>query len=141
MIFIFSIGMIAQRVYSYLNQSDFRDKAAYFTELGNIVGQNVSVVALTEDYGYPLSYWSYIGPSLWPRTADRDLKNIVGASDPGFQQLFKELTVGKDVFLVTMPDEFDKQTDLKEHLLSTYPVQQGDGYYIFDLAHPLVESN
>ncbi|MDO9122629.1 MAG: glycosyltransferase family 39 protein [Anaerolineaceae bacterium] len=141
LIFIFSIGMIAQRVYSYLNQSDFRDKAAYFTELGNIVGQNVSVVALTEDYGYPLSYWSYIGPSLWPRTADRDLKNIVGASDPGFQQLFKELTVGKDVFLVTMPDEFDKQTDLKEHLLSTYPVQQGDGYYIFNLALPLVESN
>ncbi len=141
LIFIFSIGMSAQRIYSYLNQSDFRDKAAYFTELGNIVGHDVSVVALTEDYGYPLSFWSYIGPSLWPRTADRDLKNIVGASDPGFQQLFKELTVGKDVFLVTMPDEFDKQTDLKEHLLNTYPVQQGDGYYIFDLAHPLTVVN
>ena len=141
LIFIFSIGMSAQRVYSYLNQSDFREKAAFFTELGDTVGHDVSVVALTEDYGYPLSYWSYIGPSLWPRNADRDLKNIIGASDPAFLQLFKELTVGKEVFLVTMPDEFEQQTDLKEHLLSTYPVQQGEGYFIFDLAHPLNAAN
>lgn len=141
LIFIFSVGMVAQRVHSYLNQSDNRSEAQKFTELGNIVGHDVSVIALTEDYGYPLSYWSYIGPSLWPSTSDRDLKNIVGASDPAFQQLFKELTVGKEVFLVTMPDEFEKQTDLKEYLLSTYPVQQGEGYYIFDLAHPLISSN
>lgn len=137
LIFIFSIGMSAQRIRSYLHQSDYRSEAGFFTELGKIVGHEVSVVALTQDYGYPLSYWSYIGPSLWPTIADRDLKKIVGASDPAFQQLFKELTVGKDVFLVTMPDEFNKQTDLKEYLLSSYPVEQGDGYYIFDLAHPL----
>lgn len=141
LIFIFSIGMSAQRIRSYLHQSDYRNEAGFFTELGNIVGHDVSVVALTQDYGYPLSFWSYIGPSLWPRNADRDLKNIVGASDPAFLQLFKELTVGKDVFLVTMPDEFDKQTDLKEHLLSTYSVQQGEGYFIFDLAHPLNAAN
>ncbi len=137
LIFVLSIGMVTQRVHSYLNQTDYRKEADYFTQLGSIIGHQVSVIALTQDYGYPLSYWSYIGPSLWPTTADRDLKNIVGASDPAFHQLFKELTVGKDVFLVTMPDEFDKQTDLKEYLLSNYPVEQGKGYYIFDLAHPL----
>lgn len=141
LIFVLSIGMSAQRIRSYLHQSDYRKDAAFFTELGNIVGHDVSVVALTQDYGYPLSYWSYIGPSLWPTTADRDLKNVVGASDPAFRQLFKELTVGKDEFLVTLPDEFDKQADLKEYLLSTFPVKQGEGYYLFDLAHPLTTAN
>lgn len=140
-IFVFSVGMVTQRVHSYLNQTDYRPDAQKFTELGNIVGHDVSVIALTQDYGYPLSYWSYIGPSLWPTSADRDLKNIVGASDPAFQQLFKELTVGKDAFLVTRLDEFEKQTDLKDHLLSNYPNQQGDDYYIFDLAHPFIADN
>jgi hypothetical protein len=41
------------------------------------------------------------------------------------------------VFLVTLPDEFEKQSDLKQYLLSTYPVQQGEGYYVFDLTYPL----
>ncbi len=141
LIFVFSIGMSAQRIRSYLNQSDFRSDAAFFTNLGTVVGHDVSVIALTQDNGYPLNYWSFIGPSLWPTLADRDLKKIVGASDPAFQQLFKELTVGKDVFLVTMPDEFDKQADLKDYLLNNYPYQQGEGYFIFDLAHPLTGAN
>jgi len=137
LIFAFSIGLCAQRIRGSLLLTDYRDQATYWSALSEKVGHSVSVVALTDDYGYPLNYWGYIGPSLWPKLSERNLKNLVGASDPAFQQLFKELTVGKDVFLVTMPDEFDKQTDLKEYLLSNYPVEQGDGYYIFDLAHPL----
>jgi len=90
LIFVFSIGMSAQRIYSYLNQSDYRSDAAFFTKLGDVVGHDV-----------------------------------------------KELTIGKDVFLVTLPDEFEKQSDLKQYLLSTYPVQQGEGYYVFDLTYPL----
>lgn len=141
LIFLFSIGLCAQRIRGSLIASDYRNEAKYWSALGDKVGHNVSVVALTHDYGYRISYWGFVGPSLWPTTADRNIKDLVGATDPAFLQLFKELTTGKDVFLVTLTNEFDAQTDLKEHLLTNYPYQKGDGYYIFDLDHPLTVSN
>ena len=40
-------------------------------------------------------------------------------------------------FLVTDFDEFNRQPELKERLVNTYPVSfQGDGYLIFDLQNP-----
>jgi hypothetical protein len=45
-------------------------------------------------------------------------------------------------FLVTDFDEFDRQSELKERLFSSYPVYlEGDGYLIFDLRHPLQEDS
>jgi hypothetical protein len=41
-------------------------------------------------------------------------------------------------FLVTDFDEFNRQQQLKERLLHSYPVAyQGDGYLIFDLKKPI----
>jgi len=140
-ILVFSLALCVQNVRGVLVVSDYHHEAAYWTELGKKVGYNASVVALTHDYGYRINYWGHISPSLWPTAGDRTIKVLEGASDPAFQQLFKELTVGKTTFLVTLQGEFNKQPDLKDYLFATYPYQKGDGYYIFDLTQPLNQTN
>jgi hypothetical protein len=141
LILIFSLALCVQHARGVLVASDYRNEAAYWKDLGKKIGNNTSVIALTQDYGYRISYWGFISPALWPTAADRTVKVLEGATDPAFRQMFKELTLHKDVFLVTMPGEFDKQPDLKEYLFATYPYQQGDSYYIFDLDHPLPVKN
>lgn len=134
---LFSLLLCAQVTRGTLVQSEYRHEAQYWADLGEKIGHNASVIALTHDNGYRLSYWGIVSPQQWPTAGDRTIKSLVGASDPGFVQLFKELTLGKEFFLVTLMGEFDSQPDLKEYLFNHYPYQQGDGYYLFELNHPL----
>jgi len=136
-LFIFSYGLCLQRVRGSLIASDYRYDATYWTELGKKIDRNASVVALTQDYGYRINYWGYINPTLWPTSEESTIKNLQGATDPAFLQMFKELTAGKTIFLVTIPGEFETQPQLKEYLFDNYPYEQGDGYYIFHLDRPL----
>jgi hypothetical protein len=137
LILFFGLGLCVQRARGSLVASSYRHEAAYWADLGKKIGNNASVIALTHDYGYRISYWGFINPKLWPTAGDRTVKALSGATDPEFLQLFKELTLGKTKFLVTLTGEFDNQPDLKDHLLATYPYEQGDGYYLFDLEHPI----
>jgi len=136
-LFIFSYGLCLQRVRGSLIATDYRIEEKYWTNLGTKINRNASVVALTQDYGYRISYWGYINPTLWPTSGEVTIKNLQGASDPAFQQMFKEFTVGKTVFLVTITGELESQPELAEHLFANYPYDQGDGYYIFYLDRPL----
>ncbi len=140
-VMIFSLGLCLQRVRGSLVASDYRPEQVYWTTLGNKIDRNASVIALTQDYGYRINYWGFINPKLWPNSADDLIKNLQGATDPEFEQLFKELTVGRNLFLVTMPNEFDNQPELKAYLFAHYPYEQGDSYYAFDLEHPLTLAN
>ena len=133
----FSLLLCAQVTRGTLIQSEYRHEAQYWASLGEKIGHNASVIALTHDNGYRLSYWGIVSPQQWPTAGDRTIKSLVGASDPDFIQLFKELTLGKQYFLVTLMGEFDSQPDLKEYLYSHYPYEQGDGFILFDLIHPL----
>ncbi len=140
-VLIFALALTVQHTRGILVSSDYRHEAQYWVDLGQKIGNNASVIALTHDYGYRLSYWGYVSADLWPTAADRTVKVLEGATDPAFRQLFKELTLGKTTFLVTLQGEFNNQPDLKEYLFSTYPYQEGDGYYLFDLNTPLVTEN
>ncbi|KAF0111855.1 MAG: hypothetical protein FD147_657 [Chloroflexi bacterium] len=140
-ILIFSLGLCLLKIRGDLIASSYRHEAQYWTELGEKIGGNASVIALTHDYGYRISYWGHVNPKLWPTAGDRTIKTLVGATDPAFLQLFKELTTGKGYFLVTLIGELDKQPDLKDYLFKSYPYQAGDGYYLFDLDHPLLQIN
>lgn len=141
LILLFSLALCVQRARGSLVASSYRHEAAYWSELGKKIGNNTSVIALTHDYGYRISYWGFVNPKLWPTAGDRTVKVLSGSSDPEFLQLFKEMTVGKTRFLVTLLGEFDNQPDLKEYLFTNFPYEQGDGYYLFDLEHPLSQVN
>jgi hypothetical protein len=136
LILVFSLGLCVQHVRGVLVVSDYRPEAAYWKALGEKIGNNAQVVALTHDYGYRINYWGHISPTLWPTAADRTVKVLEGATDPAFVYMFRDFTQGKDVFLVTLMGEFNNQPDLKQYLMDNYPFQEGDGYFIFDLDHP-----
>jgi hypothetical protein len=104
------------------------------THIGQVLGPDVSVIALTSDYGYPLFYYSWISASYWPYTGDTALRQLAGMVTPEFAQQFKDTTAGKEYFVVTDLTELENQPDLKNYLASNYPVfEKGDGYIIYDL--------
>jgi hypothetical protein len=139
LILVFSLGVCVQVTRGTLIAKDYRSEAKYWTNLGARIGGNSSVIALTHDSGYRINYWGLVAPNLWPTAGDRTVKALVGATDPAFLQLFKELTKDKDYFLVTLIGEFEAQPDLHDYLFSHYPYEQGDGYYLFDLRNPLTQ--
>lgn len=133
----FSLALCVQRVRGVLVRDNYRHEAKYWQELGDKLGHNSSVIALTHDYGYRLVYWGFVQPSLWPTEGDLNVKALMGSTDPEFLELFKLKTEGRDYFLVTLINDFNNQTTLRDFLFANYPYEEGDGYYIFDLKHPL----
>lgn len=134
---LFSLALCVQRIRGMLVNADYRHEASYWRELGEKLGHNSAVVALTHDYGYRLVYWGFVQPQLWPTIGDLNVKELLGASDPAFEEYFKLKTEGADYFLVTLMNDFNSQTNLHDYLFAKYPYTEGDGYYIFDLKHPL----
>ena len=108
-------------------ENDYRPQAAFWSQVGNAVGHQPGVLALTTDYGYPLAYYGWQNSSPWP--ASVDISN--------FEDTFARLASNKDYFLITDFDEYDRQPRLQQQLTSHYPVLvQGKGYLLFDLGHP-----
>jgi hypothetical protein len=96
-------------------------------------------VVLVSDYGFRLSYYGMRKPAdYWP--ARNDLSMAQQRGDPAMNVLayFKNIIKNRNYFLVAALDDFDAQTELKKILTEHYPVyQQGDGYILFDLQHPI----
>lgn len=141
LVLLASLAICVQVTRGTLITRNYQNEPGYWAALGAKIGGNSSVIALTHDSGYRLSYWGFVNAKLWPTAGDRTIKSLVGATDPAFLQMFKEFTTDKDYFLVTLMGEFDSQPDLREYLLTHYPYQQGDSYYLFDLRHPLANVN
>jgi 4-amino-4-deoxy-L-arabinose transferase-like glycosyltransferase len=121
-------------VRNQMKDVDYRPQAAMFSEIGEVLGDE-KIVALTQDYGARLEYWSLISTFTWPYAGDLTYMNLRG-DDFSFDEFFEEQSSKKDFFLVTDFDELDRQPQLKERL-SAYPVyMQGDGFVIYDLRQP-----
>lgn len=135
-VFILSIGLGAFKARSDLQEASFRHEAAYWEQLGEKIGSNKSVIALTHDYGYRLSYWGHINPRLWLTRGDQVVSELSGATNPEFQVLFEQETAKMDYFLVTLISDFNAQPDLHDYLFANYPYEEGEGYYLFDLKKP-----
>ncbi len=137
LLFLFSVGLAVMKSRGEMIGESFRHEASYWKDLGDKIGQSSSVVALTHDYGYRINFWGFIQPTLWPTQGDLVVKELIGSTDPEFETLFKIRTEGKDFFLVTLLGDFESQSDLFKYLFDNFPYEQGDGYYLFDLKHPL----
>jgi hypothetical protein len=136
-VFFFLIAVNINEVRGTLYAENYRPEKAFWARLGDKIGHNSAVIALTQDYGGRLSYFGFVNPQIWSTTGDFRLSALSGSTNPDVVQLIKEKTAGMDYFLVTALNDFDAQPALKEYLLSHYSVDQGDGYYLFDLHKPL----
>lgn len=134
---LFSIVVNINEVRGSLYAEDYRPEKTFWYDLGKKIGYNAKVIGLLQDYGGRLNYWGYVNPKLWATTGDQRLHDLSGASNPAFEDLFEIETEGRDYFLVTMMNDFEAQPALQEYLFTHYAVDAGDGYYLFDLHHPL----
>jgi 4-amino-4-deoxy-L-arabinose transferase-like glycosyltransferase len=124
------LGTIAlASVDQYIQQrtNDQRSQATFWADVGQTIGHQPGVLALTSDYGYPLAYYGWQSSDPWPLAPD--------ISD--FNETFTQLSSNKTYFLVTDFDEYARQPLLQLRLTKNYPVlAQGPGFILFDLYHP-----
>ncbi len=136
-ILIFGLFSVVWDTRNQMKAVDYRPEAAMWAEIGGKFAKDERVIALTQDYGSRLEYWGWRNFSTWPYLGDDAFANIrIGRFT--FDDLFNKYASKMNYFLVTDLDEFNRQTQLKERLTSSYPISsQGNGYLIFDLKHPL----
>jgi len=119
-----------------LKRFNASEQAQMWEEIGDLLGPGASAAALAPDYGVGLKYWGWINPALWLTTGDIAWRESLG-EEVDFQAWFTEQAAGKDFFIVTLFDEFDRQPQLRDLLYSRYTIfHQGSDYMVFDLRSP-----
>jgi len=121
-----------------LHKTNYRGQDEYWVAIGEKLGHDTSVAALTQDYGYRLEYWGWVMPSsYWPYVGDIAFRVNAGIIQPDFELRFADLTKGRQYFLVSDLTELNNQPQLREKLSQYKVYDQGDGYIIYDLLNPL----
>lgn len=136
-ILLVGIGAEIWAVRVELAREDFRTEPQFWAELGDKLGHTTPVLGLTQDYGNRLAYWGWQYVEEWPTTGDQNLRELAGKSKE-FEDIFADRIEGKKYFVITNFNQFERQPDLKDRLLSSYPIlEQTEQYLIFDLEHPV----
>ncbi len=120
-----------------LARKDYRPAAAEWAQYRDIIPPDARVIAITKAYGYPLAYYGWIDSALWLSESDAQLRELAGMSEEQIRQKRFAALEGKDLFLITNFNEFEKQPELREFLFENYEIYaEGNGYLIFDLNAP-----
>ena len=136
-ILVFGLFSVIWDVRNQMKEVDYRPEAAMWAEIRQQLGDEERILALTQDYGSRLEYWGWRGSVNWPHLGDEGYVNVHGGTIT-FDDLFNRYASKRGYFLVTDFGEFNRQPQLKERLLSFYPLHaEGDGYLIFDLNNPI----
>jgi len=136
-IILFGVVTSAWDVRVQLKRMDYRSEITFWERLGEKVGAGASVVGLTHDYGYRLSYWGWITSTNWMTSGDFNYRALDG-QEFDMVTLFEEETDGKDFFVVTLLSELESQPHLKKLLYENYPVlEETEEYLVFDIRNRL----
>jgi hypothetical protein len=131
---LFAIGMEMWDVRVFLVRTDYRAQVQFWENLGDRLGHTTPVLGLTESNH--LAYWGFQDVDEWYLASDLTLRE---RTNPDFdlKARFLERASGKKYFVVTLPDQFSSQPEIRKFVTRTYPVyERGDGYVIYDLEHP-----
>lgn len=121
-----------------LAQRDYRHEPGYWEALGDKIGHDAKVVALTQDYGDRLLFYGWLMANNWPETGHLAYRDLRGGKAFEFEEWFAKETKDMDYFLVTRIKELDRQSELKDTLYNHYAIAaEGDGFILFDLNHHL----
>lgn len=122
LLIIFFLLLVTTQDYLALRRNDNRPLAQMYTEIGETLQHQPGVVALTNDYGYPLFYYGWQNVSLWVQPLADE-----------FEASFAAQTHEKAFFLVTDFNEFARQPQLSDKLSRYNILAQKNGYTIYDL--------
>jgi 4-amino-4-deoxy-L-arabinose transferase-like glycosyltransferase len=131
LLFAFFLTGYASLSYLAIRQADTRPLAQMNAEIGEIIQHQPGILALTEEYGYPLAYYGWQNVSLWPPAATIE----------DYRQVFARQTKEKAYFLVTDFAELARQPQLLEKLTEYTIFAQSRGYVIYDLKAPRIQPN
>jgi hypothetical protein len=141
---LFILGVLAFGIFiqawntRILFSEDFRHEPPYWQAIGQVVGMDTKVLALSQDYSNRIAYYGWVNAQNWPGIGQINYRTLRGGKPVEFDEWFKEYSAGKDFFLVTRLKELDRQTELKEALYGGYEVYaEGIGYIVFDLKNPI----
>jgi hypothetical protein len=132
------VGWVGQRAYDIRNNfrsQNYSTQIASYEKIGDEI-RSYQVVGVVDDYAMRMEYWGWTMVDYWPNNGDF-LKSSLSGGTVDLQALFKKLTTGEDLFLVTQLGELDRQPGLKQILYNNYGIfDKGDTYIIFDLRKP-----
>ena len=119
--------------YSNFTKVDNRAQAARWQEIGAQLPTDGKIVALAQEYGFPLMYYGWRKVALWPSLSEQELKALRG-NPRKFERLTQEYTQNFDYFLVTDLKEFELDSQLRQWLSENYPliIDEPD-FLLFDL--------
>jgi hypothetical protein len=121
---------------SDLFAADYRNDPTYWQGIASQLPDDGNIIALTQDYGYPLMYFGWRYVDLWPITGEQELAELRGRGKD-FTERFANQTADDDYFLITAFNQFNRQPDLQQELEENYRlVGEGGGYRLYDLRQP-----
>ncbi len=119
--------------YSNFTKVDNRAQAARWQEIGAALPADGKIVALAEEYGFPLMYYGWRKVALWPSLSEQELKALRG-NPRKFERLTQEYARDFDYFLVTDMKEFELDSQLRQWLYENFTlVIEEPDYLLFDL--------
>lgn len=120
--------------YYTFHQEDFRHEPGYFAKVASFVDFEDDIVALSQDYGYRLSFYGWLAVHPWKGTEDLRYIELRDSEVAPFSKRFEVYADNYDYFVVTRMKELRRQEKLYQELYNHYPiVREGGGYVIFDL--------
>ncbi len=134
-IIVVSLAFMAWLSIAADRAENYRAAPTYWQEIGSKLPAQGRIIALTQDYGYPLMYYGWRKVALWQTSGEKNLADLRGR-EKDFDSTFTNRIDGMDYFLITAFNQFNSQTALKKTLTEKYPIfAEGNGYLIFDLTH------
>jgi len=119
-------------VYLNLRDANYRSEGVFWKSLGDKV-RGSSVISMTQDYGFRLSYWGWVNTTHWMSSYDFEYRELAG-NVVDREALFDETIKGMDYFLITAFGELEKQPYVKDTLVNNYEVlDSSSDFVIFDL--------
>ena len=132
-VLIFFATINAWDVRVILKRANYDGEVSFWQKMESVFDRKDSIIGITQDYGYRLNYWGWIGIEHWMSSSDFSIRELAG-QEFEMQALFEEKIEGKDYFLVTQLSELDKQPEIKKILFENYQIKEETSeYIIFDL--------
>jgi hypothetical protein len=122
---------------------DYGNRATLAAEIGAAVNHSTLTIHLAPYQGFPLMYHGQIAGRYWPYWYDIRDERLWMSETPDARERLERLLEDfpAEHFIVADLEEFERQEDLRELMVSTYPVaRQSTDYLVFDLTATLAGS-
>jgi hypothetical protein len=115
---------------------DYEREVRIAEEIGEAVDHSTQTLILAPFSGSPLKYHGELAGWPWPTQGDINADKLVGKVELSVEARFKMLKSIHEAryFIVTDFNEFTEQKELREFLMTNYPIiLQKNNYMIFDI--------